>query len=48
MQDVLEKLKARRSLPAQTRAGVTASAEPDFTQMSTEEFNAFRRRYFGR
>ena len=48
MQDVLEKLKARRSLPAQTRAGVTASAEPDFTQMSTEEFNAFRCRYFGR
>ena len=46
MQDVLEKLKARRALPAQARAGVAASAKPDFSGMSSEEFNAFRRRYF--
>lgn len=48
MQEILEKLKARRALPAQTRAGLTASAEPDFSNMSAEEFEAFRQRYFGR
>ncbi len=47
IQEVLEKLRARRSLPAQTRAGATASAKPDFSNMSTEEFNAFKRRFFG-
>lgn len=46
MQDALEKLRARRALPRQTRAKVTASAEPDFSNMSTEEFNEFKRRYF--
>lgn len=47
MQDVLEKLRMRRTLPQQTRARTTASAEPDFSQMSTDEFNEFKRRYFG-
>jgi len=47
MQDALEKLRMRRTLPQQTRARTTASAEPDFSQMSTDEFNEFKRRYFG-
>lgn len=46
-QEVLETLSARRALPQQTRAKLTAHAEPDFAGMSAEEFNAFRRRYFG-
>lgn len=46
-QEILETLSARRALPRQTRAQITASAEPDFAGMSAEEFNAFRRRFFG-
>ena len=46
MQDALEKLRARRALPQQTRVKATASAEPDFSGMSAEEFNGFKRRYF--
>lgn len=46
--EILEQLQARKSLPRQTRAGMTAAAEPDFANMSSEEFAAFKRRIFGR
>lgn len=45
--DTLEKLKARQALPAPMRTIIPASAEPDFSTMSSEEFARFKKRHFG-
>lgn len=46
--EILEQLQARKNLPRQTRTGMTAAAEPDFANMSSDEFASFKRRIFGR
>ncbi len=45
--DTLEKLKARQALPAPMRTIIPASAEIDFSTMSSEEFARFKKRHFG-
>ena len=47
-QAVLEKIRARRSLPAPLRNAAPVSAEEDFANMSSEEFERFKQRYFSR
>ncbi len=47
-QAVLEKLRAQRALPAPLRKSAPTSAEPDFAQMSSAEFERFKQRYFSR
>lgn len=46
-QDVIEKLRSRRALPKPIRSGMSAGARTDYFDMSTEEFENFRKRYFG-
>ncbi len=45
---VLEKLRARRALPTPLRGAAPVSAQEDFTNMTSEEFERFKQRYFSR
>ncbi len=45
---VLEKLRARRALPTPLRSAAPASAQEDFANMTSEEFERFKQRYFSR
>ncbi len=45
---VLEKMRARRALPTPLRSAAPVSAKEDFANMSSEEFERFKQRYFSR
>ena len=45
---MLEKLRARRALPTPLRSAAPASAQEDFANMTSEEFERFKQRYFSR
>jgi len=45
MRDVVEKLRARSTLPKQMRFDAPVSAETDYMKMSTEGFNRAKKRY---
>ncbi len=46
-QNAMEKLRARQALPRPMRSSMPASAQPDFEKMSSQEFDDFKKRYFG-
>ncbi len=47
-QEIYEMIRARRALPRQMRPEAPAAQTPDFTNMSAEEFELFKKHYFSR
>lgn len=47
-QEIYEMIRARRALPRQMRPEVPAAQTPDFSKMSQEEFELFKKHYFSR
>lgn len=41
-------MRARRALPTPLRSAAPVSAKEDFANMSSEEFERFKQRYFSR